>query len=75
MAFDSDLELIHGLEEGVITATLVQKPYSMGYLSVKNAYSLITGKDVRRDIDTGSVLITRENMYDIRNQKLLFPSH
>jgi len=75
MTFDSDLELIRGLEEGIIDATLVQKPYNMGYLSVKNAFSLIKGKTVHRNIDTGSELITRENMYDIKNQKLLFPSH
>jgi ribose transport system substrate-binding protein len=75
MTFDSDLELIHGLEEEIIDATLVQKPYNMGYLSVKNAFSLIEGKTVHRNIDTGSELITKQNMYNIRNQKLLFPSH
>jgi len=75
MIFDSDLELIHGLEEGIIDATLVQKPYNMGYLSVKNAFSLIEGKTVHRSIDTGSELITKQNMYNIKNQKLLFPSH
>ncbi|QEN09523.1 hypothetical protein EXM22_16605 [Oceanispirochaeta crateris] len=74
MTFDSDLELIQGLEDGLIDATLVQKPYNMGYLAVQNAYDLIRGKSVPPSIDTGSELITRENMYDIKNQKLLFPS-
>lgn len=74
VTFDSDLELIQGLENGIIKATLVQKPYNMGYLAVQNAYNLIKGKSVPPSIDTGSELITRENMYDIKNQKLLFPS-
>ncbi len=73
MTFDSDRELIRGLEEGVIQATLVQKPYNMGYLAVKNAYELTRGERVPPSIDTGSELITLENMYDIKNQKLLFP--
>lgn len=73
-SFDSDLEMIRGLENGIIKATLVQKPYNMGYLAVQNAYDLIRGKSVPPSIDTGSELITRENMYDIKNQKLLFPS-
>jgi len=75
MTFDSDLELLRGLEEGAIQATVVQKPYNMGYLSVKNAWELTRGREVPRKIDTGSELITLENMYDIKNQKLLFPSH
>ena len=74
VTFDSDLELIQGLEDGITKATLVQKPYNMGYLAVQNAYDLIKGRSVPPSIDTGSELITRENMYDIKNQKLLFPS-
>jgi ribose transport system substrate-binding protein len=73
MTFDSDLELIRGLEEGIIKATLVQKPYNMGYIAVKNAYDLTHGKKVPPQIDTGAELITLENMYEIKNQKLLFP--
>ncbi|MDC7234583.1 MAG: substrate-binding domain-containing protein [Spirochaetales bacterium] len=74
VTFDSDLEMIQGLEDGIIKATLVQKPYNMGYLAVQMAYDLIRKKPVPPSIDTGSELITRDNMYDIKNQKLLFPS-
>lgn len=73
VSVDSDYDIIHAIENGIIAATVVQKPYSMGYLSVKAAYELIEGKSEPSRIDTGSVLITLENMYEPANQKLLFP--
>ena len=52
---------------------VVQKPFNMGYLSVEKAVQLLEGVQVERNIDSGSKLITRENMYTDENQKLLFP--
>ena len=45
----------------------------MGYLSIKTAIELLRGKSVKKRIDTGSSLITLDNMYTQENQKLLFP--
>jgi ribose transport system substrate-binding protein len=73
IGFDSPLPVIKLLEEGVIRATIVQKPFQMGYLSIKAAVDAAHGKRVPKVIDTGSEIITKQNMYEEENQKLLFP--
>ncbi|HEY8529176.1 MAG TPA: substrate-binding domain-containing protein [Paenibacillaceae bacterium] len=73
VGFDNSLEEIKFLEEGVLKATVIQRPFSMGYLSIKTAVEAISGKKVPKTIDTGSLVITRQNMYEEENQKLLFP--
>jgi len=45
----------------------------MGYLAVKTAVELLRGKRVPPRIDTGSAVVTRQNMDERENQKLLFP--
>lgn len=73
VGFDSSMDEIAMLEEGIIQALIVQKPFNMGYLAVKTAIEAIEGKKVGKRIDTGSEVITKENMYSSENQKLLFP--
>ncbi|WP_419872476.1 hypothetical protein [Candidatus Pristimantibacillus sp. PTI5] len=67
------MEEISYLEEGVLQATIVQKPFNMGYLAVKAALDVSAGKKVLPMIDTGSEAITKQNMYAGDKQKLLFP--
>lgn len=73
IAFDSEVEEINYLEEGKIQVTVVQSPFSMGYLSVKNAVLELQGKKIPKYIDTGLTVIDRENMYLPANEKILFP--
>ncbi|WP_248925090.1 substrate-binding domain-containing protein [Paenibacillus hamazuiensis] len=73
VGFDSSPEEIASLEEGILQVIVVQKPFNMGYLAVKTAFEAISGKRVTGYIDTGSEVITKENMYTNENQKLLFP--
>ncbi len=73
VAFDNAQREMSYLEEGVIKATVVQRPYNMGYLSVRTAYRYLKGEDVISFQDTGSVLITGENMFEREYQELLFP--
>jgi ribose transport system substrate-binding protein len=73
VGFDSSTEEIAYLEEGVIQAIVVQKPFNMGYLAIRAAVDVTRGRKVEPLIDTGSELITKENMYTKENQKLLFP--
>ena len=61
------------LEEGVYEALAIQKPFNMGYLGVETAVKLLEGEQVETYINSGSELITKENMYTEENQKLLFP--
>ncbi|MFC5529628.1 substrate-binding domain-containing protein [Cohnella yongneupensis] len=73
IGFDSPIPVIKLLEEGVIRSTIVQKPFQMGYLSIKAAVDATHGKSVPKVIDTGSEVITKQNMYEEEYQKLLFP--
>jgi ribose transport system substrate-binding protein len=73
LGFDSSLEEIKFLERGVLDATVIQKPFAMGYLAVRAALDAINKIPQARFIDTGSVLITADNLYLPENQKLLFP--
>lgn len=75
VGFDSSMNEIKLLERGVMQATIIQKPFQMGYLSVKAAVDIVRGGpgSVPKFIDTGSLVITKQNMYEEENQKLLFP--
>jgi ribose transport system substrate-binding protein len=73
VGFDSSLTEIQFIEQGVIAATVIQKPFNMGYLAVQAARDAAENRSLPSFIDTGSVLITVENLYEPENQKLLFP--
>ncbi|KIL41300.1 LacI family transcriptional regulator [Gordoniibacillus kamchatkensis] len=73
VGFDSSLDEVKLLESGVMQATVVQKPFNMGYLGVRTAVEAVRGRKVPERIDTGSVVIDKSNMYSNENQKLLFP--
>ncbi|GAA4839501.1 substrate-binding domain-containing protein [Paenibacillus vulneris] len=73
VTFDSTPEDIEYLQEGVIQATIIQNPFSMGYLGVKYAVDALDGKKIPEFKDTGTKVIDQENMFWSDNQKLLFP--
>lgn len=73
VACDSSEDEIKYMENGTIQAFVIQNPFNMGYLSMRAAAQLLEGQRVDPVINTGSVTITREEMYLPENQKLLFP--
>jgi len=73
VGFDNAPEELAFLEQGIIKATVVQRPYNMGYMSVRTAVEYLKGEKVAPVIDTGSVLITADNMFKREYQELLFP--
>ena len=74
VGFDSSIAEIKLLEEGLLTATVIQKPFVMGYSAMEEAFLMIQGKAPDAPfIDSGSVLITADTLYQTENQKLLFP--
>ncbi|MGN0412516.1 MAG: substrate-binding domain-containing protein [Lachnospiraceae bacterium] len=75
IGFDSSLEEVSMMEEGVIDAIVVQKALNMGYLGVTIAYQESLSSEIQEDVDSGSVLITKDTIYTEENQKLLFPFH
>lgn len=73
VGFDSSLEEIKLMEEGVFRGIVIQKPFNMGYLGVEQTAKLLNGAQVDDLLDSGSKLITMNNIYTEENQKLLFP--
>ena len=72
-SIDSSMEQIQYLEAGIYEALVIQKPFNMGYLGVETAVNAVRGRKIAKSTDSGSELITKENMYTEENQKLLFP--
>ncbi len=72
VGFDSNVVSIGMLESGEMDALIVQNPFSIGYLGVQHAVDLIEGNATEMTVYTQTSLITKENMFDEENQKLLF---
>lgn len=73
IGFDSDEPLVKGLEQGEIQGLVVQNPFMMGYLGVKNMLDHLQGKTVARRIDTGVTLITAEDLNRAEIKELIDP--
>ena len=73
VGFDNSIEEIQLLEEGVFQGIIIQKPFNIGYLGVEQAVNVLNGKKADKNVDSGCKMITKENMYEEENQRLLYP--
>ncbi len=73
VGFDNAAREMAYLESGVLYATVVQRPYNMGYSSIRKAESYLAGNKVEPFLNTGSIVITRDNMFRQEYQEVLFP--
>lgn len=73
IGFDSSDAEVAYLESGVIDGMMVQNPYNMGYLGVRNVNKVLDGKTIDEKIDTGATYVNGENLYDEDTQWLLYP--
>jgi ribose transport system substrate-binding protein len=73
VGFDNSSSEVQLLENEIMLGTVIQKPFTMGYLAVKTALEVVSGHKVDPVMDTGSEFITKENMYTSENEKLMFP--
>jgi ribose transport system substrate-binding protein len=71
VGFDAEKALVDGLEEGIIDSLVVQNPFRMGYVGVKAVIAKLEGKEVRKRIDTGVELVTRERLEEPEIKALL----
>jgi len=72
IGFDSTIEVLTLLDQGVLDATIVQNPYGMGYLGVKYA-AMIDDEYPEQENYIDTFVITPDNMFLKENQKLVFP--
>jgi ribose transport system substrate-binding protein len=73
VGFDSSQAFIEALQNGQLSAVVVQNPLNMGYLGVKTIVDHLQGKTVASRVDTGVWLVTKENFAQTETQELLKP--
>lgn len=59
---DLQMELFNGIETGEIDSMIAQNPYGMGYRAVHTMVDGVRGMDVPIRIDTGTEMITKDNV-------------
>ena len=62
VVFDEEEETLKGVQDGLIYATIVQKPFEFGYQSIKALKDIQEGKQVPAVIDTGILVVNKENV-------------
>ena len=73
VGFDSSQTFIEAINTNQLHGIVVQNPFNMGYLGVKTMVDSLLGRPVNRKIDTGVMLVTKENMQSPEVQALLHP--
>ena len=62
-AFDDLPDTIRGVEEGYISAIMVQRPVTMGRLAVEHLVAQIKGEEPEpQNVDTGVTVVTADNL-------------
>jgi ribose transport system substrate-binding protein len=62
VGFDSSQTFIDALNANQLQGLVVQNPFNMGYLGVRTMVDSLLGKPVEKKIDTGVMLVTKENL-------------
>jgi ribose transport system substrate-binding protein len=73
VGFDSSEKLVQALRDGEIHGLVLQNPLNMGYEAVKAMVQHLKGQKIPARMDTGSTLVTRENMEQPEIKELLSP--
>ena len=63
VGFDTSPFLLTALNRGDVQGLVAQNPTRMGYLGVVTAVKHLRGEKVEQNIDTGCVLVTKENRH------------
>jgi len=73
VGFDTGTQTMAGLRSGDLQGLVVQNPFRMGYLGVKTMVAVLRGQTVEKEIDTGCVLVTAENLAEPAIADLINP--
>jgi ribose transport system substrate-binding protein len=73
VGFDAGSQSVADMKNGDVQGLVVQNPLLMGYLGVTTAVKHLKGEKVEKRIDTGVVLVTKENMETPEMKDLLYP--
>jgi len=73
VGFDASQSFIDAMRAGQLHGIVVQNPFNMGYLGVRTMVDHLRGKNVEKKIDTGVMLVTKENLETPEVKTLLHP--
>jgi ribose transport system substrate-binding protein len=62
VGFDYSAAFIAPLERGELAGFVVQNPVNMGYLSVRTMVEHLLGRPIERQVDTGVLMVTLDNL-------------
>jgi ribose transport system substrate-binding protein len=62
IGFDSSEKLLAGVRAGELDGLVMQNPFKMGYLAVKTLRAVLAKTPVEARIDTGAVLVDKDNL-------------
>jgi ribose transport system substrate-binding protein len=68
VVFDEEEETLKAVRDGLISATVVQRPFQFGYQSVKALKELRDGKTLPQFIDTGILVVDKKNLDQFWNE-------
>ncbi len=60
--FDDLKDTLEGIRDGSINFCLVQKTFTMGWLSVEKLLAATKGETIEEEIDTGIIIVTKDNV-------------
>jgi len=73
IGFDGNGVLQNFIKDGTLQAIIVQSSYNLGYLGVKTAYDASIGKKkVEAVVDTGFLLVTKDNIDSAAAKNVLY---
>jgi ribose transport system substrate-binding protein len=72
IGFDGNQDLQNFVKDGTLAAIAVQGSYQMGYLGLKTAAEALAGKKVEKFVNTGVVMVTKENVAKPEAQNVLY---
>jgi ribose transport system substrate-binding protein len=68
VVFDEEEETLKSVRDGLITATIVQRPFQFGYQAIKALKDLRDGKPVPSFVDTGILVVNTDNLDKFWNE-------
>jgi ribose transport system substrate-binding protein len=68
VVFDEEEETLKGVKDGLISATIVQRPFEFGYQSIKALKEIRDGKTLPPLLDTGILVVNSENLDKFWNE-------
>lgn len=66
VGFDASPDELAAIEAGTEDATVAQFPAKMGELGIETVWKAVTGETVEANVDTGTAIVTKDNVADFK---------